>query len=75
MNKSKSIGSTASREAIADVRIPVRGNSLEYCKPTLICYGDVRDVTLGGSSAVFETGPFDADGCKISGQASRGCMP
>ena len=46
-----------------------------YLKPVLVCYGDVRDVTLGGSSVIPETGPFGPDGCKSSGQALRGCLP
>ena len=46
-----------------------------YVKPILVFYGDVRDVTLGGSGLVFETGPFGPDGCKLSGQTNRSCLP
>jgi len=31
---------------------------LEYEKPVLISYGDVRDITLGGSPGMGESGSF-----------------
>ena len=32
------------------------GNTLSYEKPVLKCYGDVRDITLGPSPGVGESG-------------------
>ena len=48
---------------------------LPYIKPVLEVFGDVRDVTLGGSGAALESGPYGPDGCKLSGQANRNCLP
>ena len=45
-----------------------------YCKPVLIFYGDVRDITLGGSGTIFESGPYGPDGCKLNGQTNRDCL-
>ncbi len=32
------------------------GKALKYEKPVLICYGDVRDITLGGTGGLGESG-------------------
>lgn len=32
-----------------ELRRPKKPCHLSYVTPTLICYGDVRDITLGGS--------------------------
>lgn len=49
----------------------------EYSKPELIYYGDVRDITLGGSGDTFESGAmgqFGGDGCRLNGQPNRSCL-
>lgn len=51
-----------------------RKSKLAYCKPVLICYGDVRDITLGGTGTMFESGPFGPDGCRMNGQNNRDCL-
>ena len=75
MNKSLSYPLVASQAVSVMSRKPAQAPRPDYCKPVLICYGDVRDVTLGGSALIFESGPFGPDGCKLSGQRSRSCLP
>ena len=75
MSNSESYPLVANQAAQLVSQSSSQGVALGYCKPVLICYGDVRDVTLGGSTLIFETGPYGPDGCKLSGQRSRSCLP
>ena len=67
-------GDETKRQACASQKL--EGKKMRaYDTPTLVLYGDVRDLTLGGSGAILETGPFGPDGCKLNGQDDRSCLP
>ena len=73
MNNSESNPLVANQAAELVSLSSAQGAALSYCKPVLICYGDVRDVTLGGSALFPETGVLT--GCRPNGQPTRSCLP
>ena len=73
MNNSELNPLVANQAAKLLSQASAQGAALRYCKPVLISYGDVRDVTLGGSALFFESGVLT--GCRPSGQPTRSCLP
>ena len=77
MKTNRSANSATHKELARNTQNCEFGSDVDkhYVKPILVFYGDVRDVTLGGSGSSLESGPFGPDGCKLSGQKNRNCLP
>ena len=59
----KKIKQNEGDSVLSETEIATSDSALTYEKPVLICYGDVRDITLGPSIGIGESGispPFAA---------------
>jgi len=66
------------KKCSSDVLMSERQNKVAsravYEKPILVCYGDVRDITLGATQGVVEIGSGCAQGTFTNGNPTDLCL-